>query len=144
MIRRRSPGPGARLVLVLVAASVAACSSTKVVPLAAVTTRQHDELSSPAGLRVEGYVTRDGARHDLPSYAIISPDGAVSFQSIWDADEAPGPVLRCRPGEVTALLVWQQNQFREVAGAVGRGVITGVAIVLVVAVVLVLNQYADE
>jgi hypothetical protein len=66
---------------------LAACSSTRFVPVDTVMSEKKPELSTPPGLRIAGYVTSDGANHPFDGTVTLENDSFV-FHPIVSADAA--------------------------------------------------------
>ena len=93
---------------------VAACSSTRFVPVDTVTSEQKEKISTPPGLRIAGYVTRDGANHPFDGTVLLQGESLV-FHPTVSAEEAADTTAVARkkrePFSVPRTEVTELNSF---------------------------------
>jgi hypothetical protein len=115
----------ASLTLCCVLFQLAGCSSTRFVPTDTIMSEQHEKVSKAPGLRIAGYVTRDGANHPLDANVTLDGDSFV-FHPVVSAEEQADTTAAARArrtpfrlpsSDVTELNAFQRSHTLLVIGA---------------------------
>ena len=101
-----------------------ACSTSRIVPYEEVIEEKREALSAKDGLPVKGYVSAKDVRHDLPSKARLSADGSITFRVPPGEKSVTPKSVRCRKGEVKALILARESP--GVMGEIALGLLMGV------------------
>jgi hypothetical protein len=115
----------ARITLCCLLLQLAACESTRFVPVNTVVNEKKEKLGTPPGLHIAGYVTRDGANHPFDGTVMTEGDSFVFHRNVSSEEAADTTAaaraqrapFRLPQAQVTELNAFQRSHGLLVIGA---------------------------
>jgi hypothetical protein len=117
-------------VLVLILALLIGCTSVTSVPLAKLEDREQERMTEMPGLRVYGYVPRDGEKQEIDAFIRLEGEAAYFLQPVGEHASVPG--FSIAGTELEALLLERVDEGKTLAASVG--VITLAPVVIALAI----------